>query len=362
MLAIFALLLLGFTKGAATAKKTDASAPNTVVAPKNLVVVKSYTVARNTFERFYKEQESDLKNKEIQSRISLHKSVLVREASFMAVSLVLHAKVYGFGFTSTADKLRAISKKGLLDVLQMQEEIFRKSASLPGLIAENRFLPKEVAEQGANLAIQRCEKAVEECLPLLAGEKKYPLDPILRVLNDTVPIAFQDEIDRDRIYGPTFRSLLKGLNDTIQANINLDFGNDTSSPRLDQQLPPRIRSAVESLADQMEDQARAGNKPETMLIPHIRIKLDIIVAAYQKDMKRSLSGLYDQQLTREELETESAKIKAEVQALIYTLKRAPRAEIEGLFSSMRLQRSDIIDLEREVRAIHPAYAIVPPLT
>lgn len=361
-LVIAALLFLGL-KGQnnseiASDQKQIGPSP-AVPGSKHITVEQTFCSARNHFERFYREQSEAANNAKHRSKIKLHQAVLIRQAAFMAALLSLEIKQNGFANTDGADELREIAFLGISEVAQFQEEIFRQSLhpSLHGRSA------KEVSDELAADMMGRAKAAVDSAKVLFFRDESFPIDPILQLLNGLVPVAKDTPDDRDRVYGPVFRSFFKALKGRqitgTEANIPRRHTH-TDPTRAD--IPVELRATVNGLLNQMIDSAHSGEQPESMLIPSIRIKLDIIIAAYGRDMKRSISQIYDQKLHRDEAAMRASEIRTDVEKMIFNLRREPSQRIGRLFEKMLKDRPDISDIEEEVRAANALYNGVPPLS
>lgn len=124
------------------------------------------------------------------------------------------------------------------------------------------------------------------------------------------------------------------------------------------EIPGPIEDAIAGLIRQRTMQAAIGERPETMLIPHKRIKLEVMIKAYQHDLARALENLRAQGLPSDEEAPEAERMRAEVAALEYNLRRERRESIEALFEDMKAGRNDLSKFEAEVRAESPLFSVV----
>ncbi len=95
----------------------------------------------------------------------------------------------------------------------------------------------------------------------------------------------------------------------------------------------------------VEDRLRyeqTGERPETRLIPHKRIKLDIMVTAYESDLAAAIANaLADASMSEEQRAAEIKRIRQDVTGLLYSLRREPTANIDALFERMKAERRDL---------------------
>lgn len=98
-----------------------------------------------------------------------------------------------------------------------------------------------------------------------------------------------------------------------------------------------------------------------MLIPHIRIKLDIMCRAYDADVSAAIQRLKSEGLPAETVVKESRRMTDDVAKLKYNLKRERSQTIEALFEDMRKAKADLNAFEVAVRQEVPLYSVVPDL-
>lgn len=331
---------------------------------KQLSVEQFFSSARNHFERFYREQIEALKDTKRANVLKTKQASLIREAAFMATMLDLEVKMNGFSETHGAEKLRKITFRGISDVIQLQEDIFRKQATT--LASEKATLvfkrpSKDIGDELAALIVGNAEVAISESKVRFIGDKTYPMEPIFKRLDRAILLAGDSLEDRDRVYGPVFKSYFEAVRGRLVLDCDAEVALQDRTDNDTEQLPATLQTAVDGLLDQMMIAAKNGEKPETMLIPHIRLKLDIIVAVYEKDMKLAISELYDQKFEREEATGRAGIIRADIDKMIYNLRREPSSRIQELFQAMFSDRTDIADIEKQVRASNKLYDTVPPI-
>ena len=134
--------------------------------------------------------------------------------------------------------------------------------------------------------------------------------------------------------------------------------------RQSRSLHPSRSAPSEKMPDQIRQrtlQEAVGERPETMLIPHIRIKLDIVIAAYRHDLEEAIRGLRGQGLPNAVQVQRAQAMREEVAHLCYNLRREPRQFIEDHFDEMARSRSDLGRFESQVRNENSLYSVVPPL-
>ncbi len=130
-------------------------------------------------------------------------------------------------------------------------------------------------------------------------------------------------------------------------------GEDMFSDPLSKQL---MGMFIESVVEDRLHYERTGERPETRLIPHKRIKLDIMVKAYESDLRRSIAEVQrDATLTATAKAAEVKRIEGEVAGLIYRLKREPFTSMDAIFEQMKRGRTDLRAIEEEVRREQPLY-------
>ena len=121
-----------------------------------------------------------------------------------------------------------------------------------------------------------------------------------------------------------------------------------SSTKMSSKTYPSIQDAVDDLIkDDLEIFANGGT-PERRLIPHHAIKRAIILKAYDVDFHK-LSD--DVQAANDE----------DFQSKIYGIKRLDQYELDRIIEIMKTERTDLHELERQVRFETKMYSIVEPL-
>lgn len=128
------------------------------------------------------------------------------------------------------------------------------------------------------------------------------------------------------------------------------------------QSPAVIVDAITNLVRQRTADIADGKHPETLLIPHIRIKLEIIIAAYADDLAAAMARIDKNALQPSDIERETQRMTREVEEISYELRRIPSRQIELQFEHMARNRHDMKQFEAQVRAISKSkYSAVPPL-
>jgi hypothetical protein len=127
----------------------------------------------------------------------------------------------------------------------------------------------------------------------------------------------------------------------------------SSSPKgkLPAERPPErfsIEAAVQGLIDQDLETLAAGKIPERRLIPHHAIKRDVILKAFEVDFQKLSASM--QELNNEHFQSQ-----------IDGIKRLDQHDLDRVIATMKEQRTDLAELERQVRAKNPMYSIVDPL-
>jgi hypothetical protein len=119
-------------------------------------------------------------------------------------------------------------------------------------------------------------------------------------------------------------------------------------PTLDSQNRFSIEATVQSLIDQDLETIASGKIPERRLIPHHAIKRDVILKAFNEDFQKLPPSMQD--LNREHFQSQIEKIR-----------QLDHHDLDRVISMMKKQRTDLVELERQVREKSPLYSIVDPL-
>lgn len=109
-----------------------------------------------------------------------------------------------------------------------------------------------------------------------------------------------------------------------------------------------IESTIQSLIEQDLEAIAAGKFPERRLIPHHAIKRDVILRAFEIDFERLSPSM--QTLNRDHFNSQIAGIL-----------QLDQHELDKVLATMKAQRTDLIELERQVREKNKLYSIVDPL-
>lgn len=109
-----------------------------------------------------------------------------------------------------------------------------------------------------------------------------------------------------------------------------------------------LASTVQSLIEQDLETIAAGKIPERRLIPHHAIKRDVIVRAFEVDFQKLSPSM--QELNREHFQSQLAGIR-----------QLGHTELDEILATMKVQRTDLQELERQVRETNTFYSIVDPL-
>lgn len=109
-----------------------------------------------------------------------------------------------------------------------------------------------------------------------------------------------------------------------------------------------IDAVAQRLIEEDFETFSAGKVLERRLIPHHAIKRDVILRAFEVDFGKLSSSM--QELNNEHFQSQIKEIK-----------RLNHHDLDGLLETMKAERTDLADLEREVRANNTMYSIVDPL-
>lgn len=125
--------------------------------------------------------------------------------------------------------------------------------------------------------------------------------------------------------------------------------------------PLSIGGTLKSLAAQDAESFARGEVPEARLIPHHAIKQDVIITAYTKDFDAALQSVSSMTWTEAEKESRITQMKADFEKHIYGVKRLRWPDLDKIIALMKETRTDVAELERDVRLKEPIYRIVDPL-
>lgn len=109
-----------------------------------------------------------------------------------------------------------------------------------------------------------------------------------------------------------------------------------------------IQDTIENLISEDLETIASGEIPEKRLIPHHAIKRDIILRAYDIDFHK----------LSDEVQTENYE---DFQSKIYGIKRLDQYELDGIIELIKTERTDLQELERQVRFETKIYSIVEPI-
>ncbi len=118
------------------------------------------------------------------------------------------------------------------------------------------------------------------------------------------------------------------------------------------------------IADLMAQDAAAiarGETPQRRLIPHHAIKPDVIIAAYKKDFQNTTGGVASMGWTDAERETLLSRLTEDFEKHIDGVSQLGPENLDKVIALMKRTRTDLADVERDVRASNPIYSIVDPL-
>jgi len=129
--------------------------------------------------------------------------------------------------------------------------------------------------------------------------------------------------------------------------------------------PLSLGGTLRSLAAEDAECFARGEVPEARLIPHHAIKRDVIIAAYTKDFDAALATALQQikmlAWTEPEKQRRIEQMKADFEKHIYGAKRLSWTDLDAILALMKETRTDLPEIERDVRAKHPRYRIVASL-
>jgi hypothetical protein len=122
-----------------------------------------------------------------------------------------------------------------------------------------------------------------------------------------------------------------------------------------------IGGALKSLAAQDAESFARGELPEARLIPHHAIKRDVIVAAYTKDFDTALQQVSSMSWRETEKQRQIAQMEADFEKHIYGVRRLRWPDLDKILALMKETRTDLSEIEHDIRTKNPLYSIVDPL-
>ncbi|WP_426039692.1 hypothetical protein [Brevundimonas sp. DC300-4] len=122
-----------------------------------------------------------------------------------------------------------------------------------------------------------------------------------------------------------------------------------------------VSDTMTDLARQDEESVARGEVPERRLIPHHAIKRDVIIAAYQKDFEMAVAQVRGLAWTDAAKDQKIAALGPDFEKHIGGVKRLGPGDLDKVISLMKKTRTDLLEIESQVRAKTPIYSIVDPL-
>ncbi len=129
------------------------------------------------------------------------------------------------------------------------------------------------------------------------------------------------------------------------------FNRVPSPSRPRSQRVINFEGAIKQLSNERHQEIETGVAPETNLMPHSRIKLDITIKAFTKDLDQILQeAIRKNNVTKEKiLKVYRLANEYKIKKMQYEMKRLPHAKILEIFEIMIDNRDDMHQLEVEVR-------------
>jgi hypothetical protein len=140
-----------------------------------------------------------------------------------------------------------------------------------------------------------------------------------------------------------------------QATRSPESDKTDAAPSLD------LRTVIADLIAQDAAAVARGETPQRRLIPHHAIKRDVIIAAYKKDFQNTTGGVASMGWTDTEKETLLSRLTNDFEKHIDGVSQLGPEDLDKVIALMKQTRTDLADVERDVRASNPIYSIVDPL-
>lgn len=119
-----------------------------------------------------------------------------------------------------------------------------------------------------------------------------------------------------------------------------------------------LLNTIGDIINSDRDAVKRGEVPERRLIPHHAIKRDVIICAYTKDCNLSTEQIKNMSWTQQEKERRLTEIKNDFTGKINGIKQLGADDLDKIISLMRKTRTDLYEIEQEVRSKNPIYGIV----
>jgi len=136
---------------------------------------------------------------------------------------------------------------------------------------------------------------------------------------------------------------------------------DEVSDLLEDRGPLSLGGAIKSMMAEDAESIARGEIPEKRLIPHHAIKRDVIIAAYEKDFRVAIDQMKSMDWTEEEKARRLSEMQVDFEKHIYGVKRLSWEELDKVIALMKETRTDLKEIEKDIRSKKAIYKIVDPL-
>jgi hypothetical protein len=136
---------------------------------------------------------------------------------------------------------------------------------------------------------------------------------------------------------------------------------DEFSDLLEDRGPLSLGGTLKSLMAQDAESIARGEIPERRLIPHHAIKRDVIVAAYEKDFRVAIDQVKSLNWVEEEKTRRIFEMRVDFDKHVFGVKRLSWQDLDKIIALMKKTRTDLKEIEQDIRSKNPIYGIVDPL-
>ncbi len=176
----------------------------------------------------------------------------------------------------------------------------------------------------------------------------------------------QERQRRDKALPPDVRAVFDRMTDKAQASspaerLNSQAARSRVGSKADAVPSLDLRAVIADLMAQDAAAIARGETPQRRLIPHHAIKRDVIIAAYTKDFQNTTGGVASMSWTRAEKETLLSQLTKDFEKHIDGVSQLGPEDLDKVMALMKRTRTDLADVERDVRASNPIYSMVDPL-
>lgn len=119
--------------------------------------------------------------------------------------------------------------------------------------------------------------------------------------------------------------------------------------------------AIKNLIDQDAESSARGEIPERRLIPHHAIKRDVILAAYEKDFQTAIDQMKSLNWVEAEKKRRICEMRLDFEKHIFGVMRLTWQDLDKIIELMKNTRTDLKEIEQDIRSKNPIYSIVDPL-